>query len=80
MIRPTTEINNPLKAGNRASDSVLIGRYADTETYRYRVYAVHTRLSDVAWFAEDSETTDLLTGCAEVVRQSNTFEDAIKSL
>lgn len=80
MKEPTTTPNMKSLAGRRASDSVLVKEYEGSDTYRYAVYAIHTRFDAVTWVVKDSELTDLLTGESSVIRQCDTFQDAIASI
>ena len=71
------EANNPARAGQNASygQKLIFGYRA-----RYAVYAVHTRFDSVAWFVEDAEQEDELTGGLLIVRISDSFSDAIDGL
>lgn len=70
--QPNTAVNNPKKAGKNASKVIFL----DSEK-RYAVRAVHTRFEAIQWFVTDSSVLDDL-GLATVIRQENTFADAIK--
>lgn len=67
-------VNDPSKAGRRAGKTRFIG-----EASRYAVFPVHTRFDAICWFVTDAERQDEY-GFAEVVRQCDTFEEAIKGL
>jgi hypothetical protein len=68
--------NDPLKAGQPASDKVIFGDYS-----RYAVYAIHTRYDCVWWIVQDAEQLDpIVADMPAIIRQELTFEDAISGL
>lgn len=73
IIQPVVKPNDPARVGKPASRKAFFGEWG-----RYAVFAVHTRFNDVQWFVTDAETIDPTTGLAEVIRQENTFEEAIR--
>lgn len=75
MNTPAVSANNPSAAGNLASEKVRFGEFG-----RFAVFAVHTRFDAVQWLVADAEVTDETTGFAAVVRQCETFEEAVRGL
>lgn len=74
--KPMTEKqNNPRQAGSRASCMVIFGEFS-----RYACFAVHTRGDSLAWFVADAEHTDEVTGKPAIIRQAQSFEEAISGL
>ena len=69
MKAPKTIPNNNDHAGRIASDKVTFGPW-----HRYSVFAVHTRFDKVTWLVEDVE------GIPEIIRQEDTFEQAVSGL
>lgn len=67
--------NNPFLKGQLASKKQLFG-----ENNRYAVAPVHTRFSNVEWFVWDAEHKLSTLNKAEVIRQSENFNEAIKGL
>lgn len=74
VIAPACEPNDKSRAGQKASAEIKYGQF--------RTYAVHTRFDSVQWFTVDD--SDLLTahldGGTAVVRQCDTFAEAIRGL
>ncbi len=68
------ENNNPLKAGVLAGHKVVFGDFS-----QYAVFPVHTRHESVSWFVVNVEVMDEL-GLPAVIRQEDSFEEAIKDL
>lgn len=76
MKQPTTQNNNPEKAGQKASQKIIFGPFN-----RYAVYAVHTRFDKVQWFVEDAEQNcDVIPEQLKIIRQEWDFKDAVKRL
>ena len=69
------QLNNPSRAGERASCKVIFGEFC-----RYACFAIHTRFDSLEWVVADAETTDEVTGYPAIIRQASTFEEAIEGL
>jgi len=69
------EANNPLKAGAPAAREQRFGEYR-----RYRVWPIHTRFDAVEWLVANAAVIDQATGCAAVIRQEPTLEQAVAGL
>ena len=65
-------INDPNHAGALASRKIFFG-----ENSRYAVAAVHTRFDSVSWFVWDAEEIDPVTDGPAVIRQADTFREAM---
>lgn len=74
MRYPVAASNDPLRAGQLASDSIRFGEFN-----RYDLFAVHTRFDAVSFFVKDAETPDD-DGFATVIRQEPTPEAAVAGL
>jgi hypothetical protein len=67
-------VNNPLKKGELAAPKKLFG-----DDSRYAIAPIHTRFDEVSWFVWDAELLNQ-HGKAEVIRQSETMEEALNGL
>jgi len=67
--------NDQTKAGQLASRKHTFGDWS-----RYAVFAVHTRFDAVQFFVADAEREDPTTGQPEVIRQADSFEQAVAGL
>ncbi len=72
MTAPKTQINRPEHAGKIASNKVIHGDHS-----RYATYAIHTRSRDVQWVTADAYKMDEATGAPGIIRQAETFEEAM---
>lgn len=71
-----TEIaNNPALKGQPASKKQFFG-----ERRRFAVWPVHTRFDAVEWFVADAEHPLSDMSHAEVIRQADTYEQAVEGL
>lgn len=76
MQAPESQKNDPSKKGQKASKVLIHGAFN-----RYATYAMHTRFEAVTWITEDAEQKDEnCENLPKVVRQSNTFTEAIEGL
>lgn len=75
MNAPACSCNNPAYAGFDASKRVYFGEYG-----RYSAFAIHTRFDSVQWLVADAESPEPRTGIPSIVRQCETFEDAVRDL
>lgn len=71
---PKFRLNDPQRAGQRASESLIFGDFS-----RYKLYAVHSRFNRVSWFVEDAEKPDDF-GQPTVIRQEESPESAVEGL
>lgn len=71
----TTLTNNPALKGQPAAKKVLFG-----ERGRYAVWPIHTRFDAVEWFVADAEHPLSTMSRAEVIRQADTYEQAVEGL
>ena len=67
--------NNPARKGEIAAPKMLFG-----EHNRYAVAPIHTRFARITWFVWDAETYADAEGRPEVVRQEDTYDQAVAGL
>lgn len=67
--------NNPLMKGALAAPKQRFG-----DSGRYAVAPVHTRFDAVEWFVWDAEHPLSTLSRAEVIRQANSLEEALRGL
>lgn len=67
--------NNPALKGQPASKKEFFG-----ERGRFAVWPVHTRFDAVEWFVADAEHPLSTMSRAEVIRQADTYEQAVEGL
>lgn len=67
--------NNPAMKGSLAARKQFFGEFG-----RYAVAPVHTRFDAVEWFVWDAHHPLSDLNHAEVIRQADTLDDAIKGL
>lgn len=67
--------NNPARKGELAAKKQFFG-----EAGRYAVAPVHTRFGAVEWFVWDAEHPLSTLSRAEVIRQAETLEEALRGL
>lgn len=72
---PSVPANNPAMRGALAAKKQRFG-----ENGRYAVAPVHTRFATVEWFVWDAEHPLSDLNHAEVIRQSDTLEEALRGL
>jgi len=72
---PAEIINDSSKRGELAAPKVLFGEYS-----RYAIAPIHTRFGSIVWFVWDAETAYDGLNAAEVIRQENSFEEAVVGL
>lgn len=73
MKAPLVSENNPSLKGQLASKKVLHG-----ENNRLATFAIHTRFGSVQWLTQDALCPDDKTGLPSVIRQAETFDEAVK--
>lgn len=72
---PVTLKNNPARKGELAARKQFFG-----ENSRYAVAPVHTRFDMLEWFVWDAEHPLSDLNHAEVIRQAETLEEALRGL
>jgi len=72
---PAEIANDSAKRGQLAAPKVLFG-----ECSRYAVAPIHTRFSTIVWFVWDAEHEYSSLKAAEIIRQENSFEEAVVDL
>jgi len=72
---PPTLSNNPMLKGSPAAPKQRFG-----DGGRYAVWPIHTRFDAVEWFVADAEHPFSDMNHAEVIRQAETLELAMKGL
>ena len=72
---PSELINDSSKRGELAAPKVLFG-----ECSRFAVAPIHTRFGSIVWFVWDAEHEFSTLKAAEVIRQENSFEEAVVGL
>ena len=72
---PKVPANNPALKGQPAARKQFFG-----ERNRYAVWPVHVRSGDIEWFVADAEHPLSDISHPEVIRQSETLEEALEGL
>ena len=72
---PRVPNNDPSLCGSLASPKQFFGDHS-----RYAVAPVHTRFDRIEWFVWDAEHSLSDMTRAEIIRQSETLEDALRDL
>lgn len=72
---PVSISNNPMLRGSLAAPKHLFGDHK-----RYAVAPVHTRFDAVEWFVWDAGHALSTMSRAEVIRQAETLEEALRGL
>jgi hypothetical protein len=72
---PSVPANNPAQRGSLAAKKQRFG-----DNGRYAVAPVHTRFDAVEWFVWDAEHPLSDLSHAEVIRQAETLEEALRGL
>jgi hypothetical protein len=72
---PSVPANNPSLKGSLAARKQFFG-----DNGRYAVAPVHTRFDAVEWFVWDAEHPLSNLSRAEVIRQADTLEEALRGL
>lgn len=72
---PSVPANNPSLKGSLAARKQFFG-----DNSRYAVAPIHTRFDAVEWFVWDAEHPLSSLSRAEVIRQADTLEEALRGL